>query len=91
MTIEGVPAYQLRCPTCGTLFDSFTVYYERSVEEDAFNVDALVSDIKPVPERWRRFIVCPNNHMWTVKTLWRTANHPDKVLLGEYLGEREWA
>ena len=92
MTTEGVPAYQLHCPTCGALFERFTVYYDRPIEEDVFSVDAIVSDIKAIPASvWRRYILCPNNHMWTIKTLWRTANYPDRVLLGEYLGEKEWA
>jgi hypothetical protein len=32
------------------------------------------------------FLVCPNGHRWTVKMLYRRVNHPDAVLLGEYVG-----
>jgi len=89
---EGVPTYQLRCPTCGTLYERFTLYYDRPVAEEEFSVDQAVSEIKATPaSEWRRYLVCPENHMWSVKTLWRSVNHPDKVVLGEYLGVKEWA
>ena len=33
------------------------------------------------------YILCPNGHKWTIKTIWRTADEPDSVLLDSYIGE----
>jgi hypothetical protein len=82
MDVRGVPLNQLCCPTCGEQYQDFVLHVE---SDEAFDVDRLTSEIKPVV--WNRFLVCPNRHKWSVKVIWRTLNEPDKVLLGNYLGD----
>jgi hypothetical protein len=78
---EGVPLNQLRCPTCGDRYEDFNMH---SDEREGFEmmIDPIKSAIMPTP--W--FILCPNGHKWTVKTLWRAVNHHDRVQLDRYLG-----
>jgi hypothetical protein len=79
---SGVPLNELHCPTCGVQFEDFRLH----VESEVFNVDHVLSEIKPVPSPWWRFLLCPNGHKWSVKVIWRSRNQPDKVLLDKYLG-----
>ena len=80
---SGVSVNELHCPTCGERFDDLRLH----VESEAFNVDVVLSAIKPVPTPWHRFLLCPRGHKWSVKVIWRSRNEPDKVLLDRYLGE----
>jgi len=77
----GVPAPELHCPTCGVQFVDFTL---RSDPEE-FQVQ-MTREIARIPATpW--YILCPNGHKWTIKTIWRSADEPDSLLLGSYLGE----
>jgi len=81
MTGWGVPAPELHCPTCRAQFIDFTL---RSDPEEFQSM--LSREIQRVPATpW--YLLCPNGHKWTIKTLFRAENEPDGVLLGEYLGE----
>ena len=74
---------QLCCPTCGHRFEDFRLHSD----PDDFDIQqTMQSAILPVV-RSHWYILCPLGHKWTVKTLWRSVNEPDSVLLGEYLGE----
>ena len=77
----GVPAPELCCPTCGAQFLDF------SLRSDPEEFEILMSrEITAFPRSdW--YILCPNGHKWTIKTIWRSMNEPDSVLLGRYLGE----
>jgi hypothetical protein len=76
----GVLLTQLHCPTCGEQIVDFGLHSDPS----DWNVDLPVRDIKASPAPW--FLLCPQGHKWTVKTIWRCRNYPDRVQLGEYLG-----
>jgi hypothetical protein len=80
---NGVSVNELYCPTCGEQFEDLRLH----VESEAFNVDALVTEIKAGPAEWHRFLLCPRGHKWSVKVIWRSRNQLDKVLLDRYLGE----
>lgn len=82
MGVVGVPLNQLHCPTCGYLFNDYQLYTD-SAEE--FTLDQYAG---PIMERvpWRKFLLCPNGHKWTIKVIWRQRNYPDRVLLDSYLG-----
>jgi hypothetical protein len=81
MSYGGVPADELRCPTCGCHFTDFNMRSD-PVEFDV-TLDRAISRVPATP--W--YILCPMGHKWTVKTIWRTLEEPDDVLLGEYLGD----
>jgi len=81
---SGVPLDQLCCPTCGVLFQDFSLHTD---SEEAFDPSQTVGYIQAHPAHWRRFLLCPNGHKWTVKTIWRAVNRPDHVQLDRYIGE----
>ena len=85
MAAEGVPLHQLHCPTCGALYEDFRMHSDQDEEQFCFDrmINPIMSAIMPTP--W--FLLCPNGHKWTVKTLWRAVNHPDRVQLDRYLGQ----
>jgi hypothetical protein len=83
--IEGVFLNELHCPTCGERFRDYRLY--RDSAEELFSVDAVIADIKVAPVNWRQFLRCPQGHKWTVKTIWRCRSYPDRIQLGEYLGD----
>lgn len=80
---NGVSVNELYCPTCGEQFDDLRLH----VDEQEFNVDLVVAEIKSKPTGWHRYLRCPRGHKWTVKVIWRSRNDPDRVLLDRYLGE----
>jgi hypothetical protein len=77
----GVPATELCCPTCKEKYTNFDLH------SDPMEFQVMLSrEITRIPTTpW--YLLCPNGHKWTVKTVWRTAYEPDNVLLGEYLGD----
>lgn len=77
----GVPAPELHCPTCGAQFTDF------ALRSDPEEFQVLLSREFSILPRSEWYILCPNGHKWTVKTIWRTMDEPDSVLLGKYLGE----
>jgi hypothetical protein len=77
---EGVPLGELHCPTCGERFRNFNLHSDR--QESFALQDALEAFAQPEP--W--YILCPNGHKWTIKTLWRSVNKPDRVQLDRFLG-----
>ena len=77
----GVPATELCCPTCGEHFTDFACVQTRKSFE--CNMTRAIARVPATP--W--YILCPNGHKWTIKTIWRSADEPDDVLLGRYLGE----
>lgn len=81
MPAEGVPLHQLRCPTCGALYEDFNMHSDKDSSYDQM-LNPIMSAIIPVP--W--YLLCPNGHKWTVKTLWRAPNRPDAVLLDRFIG-----
>lgn len=84
--VGGVPVNELYCPTCGTKFTDITIHVDSA--ED-FDPTAGYQDIMQTPAEWRRFLLCPQGHKWTIKTIWRIHNRPDlpdRVQLGQYLG-----
>lgn len=84
--MSGVRVDHLCCPTCG---EHYPLPLRPMVENEQEEFD-IMQTTRPILERpvvpWRWYVVCPNGHKWTLKTLWRTVNHPDSVLLGEYIG-----
>jgi hypothetical protein len=80
----GVPAPELHCPTCGARFIDFRL--RSDPEEFDIQVSKLTREIQRLPATpW--YILCPNGHKWTIKTIWRAENEPDSVLLDKYLGD----
>ena len=81
MSYGGVPADELRCPTCGAHI------IDLSLHADQMEFQTMLSrEITSIPTTpW--YVLCPMGHKWTVKTVWRTMEEPDEVLLGEYLGD----
>jgi hypothetical protein len=80
----GVPAPELCCPTCGERFTDFSL---RSDPEEFDIVEVKVLGIVSSARQSEWYILCPNGHKWTIKTIWRSENEPDSVLLGKYIGE----
>jgi len=80
----GVPLDQLCCPTCGDLFTDYTLHSDPD-DFDLAQIQVLGIMSRVRQSKW--YILCPNRHKWTVKTLFRAQNAPDAVLLGEYLGD----
>jgi hypothetical protein len=85
---EGVRLDQLCCPTCG---EPYSLPLQVTADNDLsdFDVDAAVTAIMSRPKTpWRYVVKCPNGHRWTIKQIQRMqgAIRPDKVLLGEYIG-----
>jgi hypothetical protein len=82
MGVVGVPLDQLHCPTCGYQFRDFSLHVD---SEEEF---ALGQYAGPIMERvpWRKYLLCPNGHKWSIKVIWRQRNYPDCVLLDRYLG-----
>lgn len=81
MSYGGVPADDLRCPTCGASYLNFDLH------SDPEEFEILMSTEITAYPRSEWYILCPNGHKWTIKTVWRTLEQPDEVLLGRYLGE----
>lgn len=80
--MSGVSLDQLYCPTCGAQFIDFHLYSD----PDEFDPTESIHPIRAVPEvPW--YVLCPNRHKWTIKTIWRSVNLPDRVQLDRYLGE----
>lgn len=79
--MTGVPLDQLHCPSCGVKILDFKLHSD----PDEFDVLALTPPIAVTPASdW--YILCPRGHKWSVKTIWRAVNHPDRVQLDRYLG-----
>jgi hypothetical protein len=83
MAGEGVPLHQLRCPTCGALYEDFNLRSDPD-ELEFGPIQTQRFDSILTPARW--YLLCPNEHKWTIKTLWRAVNHPDRVLLDRFIG-----
>ena len=82
--MTGVRLDQLHCPTCGAQFVDFKLHSD----PEEFDIAIPIRPISAVAQTlW--YIRCPNRHKWTIKMIWRAVNHPDRVQLGQYLGE-EW-
>jgi hypothetical protein len=71
----------LRCPTCGIHYTDYSLHCD--TEEFVILMSREITAI-PASE-W--YILCPHGHKWTVKTIWRTLEEPDEVLLGRYIGD----
>jgi hypothetical protein len=78
----------LRCPTCGAWFGR-DVDYEG--ECDPIQTAASGYPGKPIiGVRRRPYLTCERGHRWTVKQITRSEGIPDRVQLGDFLGE-DWA
>lgn len=80
----GVPLHELCCPTCGNRFTDYNLHSDPD-EFEIVQVQAL--GIVANARQFNWFILCPNGHKWTIKTLFRSENGPDCVLLDRYVGE----
>ena len=76
---DGVPVWQLQCPTCGDEFQH-EIHYElpEPVFTDSLKPAAFVQ-ANPV------YVVCKQRHQWTLKTVTRVGDR-DYVLLGDFIG-----
>jgi hypothetical protein len=78
--MTGVSLDRLQCPTCGELFSRDVVY---ETPEPIFTNSLTPYDIiAPGPAH----IVCAAGHRWTIKSVTRSLDRPDEVLLGVFLG-----
>lgn len=85
MVVNGVRLDQLCCPTCG---EPYSLPLIPKAVQDVFDVDAPFREILSMPRRDPYYVVCPNGHQWTLKTIWRIQDHPfDYIQLGEYIGD----
>lgn len=89
---DGVPVGELRCPTCRELFP-VPLQVKMSVRTSADTGFEMVVVTEGTAPRsvmpWRApYVICPNDHWWTIKRLWRYVplySAPDDVLLGELM------
>jgi hypothetical protein len=80
--MSGVPLDQLYCPTCGDRIIDFNMHSD----PDDFDIYTPTPEFLAVAATpW--YLLCPRGHKWSVKTIWRAINHPDRVQLDRYLGE----
>ena len=84
--MTGVPLDELYCPTCGFKIVDFNLHSEP--EDFDYTIPFVPSreliGIKPGYAYW--YLLCPNDHKWSVKTLWRAPGQPDRVQLDRFLG-----
>jgi hypothetical protein len=83
--MDGVPIDQLRCPTCGAVYElPLRVHTEEEDPEDVVVIQPIVS-IKG--GYGRVFVECPARHRWTVVRVSRSPEDlADWVQLGQYIG-----
>jgi hypothetical protein len=82
MSLDGVRIDELHCPTCGAWMVN-----EVHRDREEFYAEQVLSPILDQPPLYSRpYLKCMNGHKWTIKTLTRVRNHPDYVLLGDYVG-----
>lgn len=75
----GVPLSQLQCPTCGQPFDH-TLKYDEG--ESLIQATALLDITHTEPP----YLLCWGGHKWTLKTIWRSVDREDEVLLDRFVG-----
>jgi len=75
---------ELCCPTCGAGFSRLARFEN---DDDAnFGFQSHSGAQITVHGRGRPYLTCWHGHKWTIKTITRTLNRPDRVLLGDFLG-----
>lgn len=87
VTMTAVSIEQLRCPSCGELY-SLPLKPLADHPEYEYDATQSLAPIRELPlHAWLWYIACSNGHKWTIKQIIRELNKPDKILLGDYIGD----